>query len=67
MPRRNIPQPHKPFHFASHCAQKRRFATEKAAEQVVDDQIFIDSKVKLSVYKCEHCSGWHLTRRIKTQ
>ncbi|MEO7904430.1 MAG: hypothetical protein ABIR91_01400 [Candidatus Saccharimonadales bacterium] len=62
MPRRNQRPIHTPFHFVSNCQSKRRFATEKQAQDAADHQMLIDMDLELSVYKCDICGGWHLTR-----
>jgi hypothetical protein len=67
MPRKNSTQPHKIFRFASSCQQKRRYPTEKMAMTAADDQMLIHYDLQLAVYKCESCSGWHLTRQLKTK
>jgi hypothetical protein len=63
MPRRNQTPPHTPFKFASNCQQKRRFATEKLAEKAAEHQNLINPDLELTVYRCELCGGWHLTRQ----
>lgn len=42
------------------CNAKRRYATEAAAQMVVDK-----AAVTLRVYRCELCRQWHLTSRTK--
>jgi len=65
MPRRNQTAPHTPFKFASNCQQKRRFADEKSAQRTADHQMLVTSNLDLTVYRCELCSGWHLTRQSR--
>lgn len=67
MPRKNNTTPRPSFHFASSCQQKRRYATEKIAEAAADTQMLLNYDLQLSVYKCESCSGWHLTRQPRTK
>ncbi|MET0979802.1 MAG: hypothetical protein ABWX90_00935 [Candidatus Saccharimonadales bacterium] len=66
MPRRNQTPQHQPFHFASNCQQKRRFSTEREAVAAAEYQMLLKPDMELSVYKCELCGGWHLTRRTKS-
>lgn len=63
MPRRNNSPQHQPFQFASNCQQKRRFGTEKQARDAADHQMLVRDDIVLSVYRCELCGGWHLTRQ----
>ncbi|MDB5178035.1 MAG: iviTM7 [Candidatus Saccharibacteria bacterium] len=62
MPRRSKPASHQPFRFGSSCQTKRRFGTERQAKEAADYQMLVKSDLELSVYKCELCGGWHLTR-----
>lgn len=63
MPRRNnrIKQI-KPLQI-SNCDSKRRYPTERQAREVADYQMLINLNLSLSVYRCEVCGGWHLTRK----
>jgi hypothetical protein len=63
MPRRNQTPTHQPFRFVSNCQNKRRFDNEKQALDAADHQMLVNPNIVLSVYKCELCGGWHLTRR----
>lgn len=67
MPRRNNTQSHQPFRFISSCDTKRRFRTEREAIAAAEYQMLIKPTLELSVYKCEQCGGWHLTRQQKTR
>jgi hypothetical protein len=67
MPRKNNTPPHQLFHFASNCQQKRRYVNEKMAEAAAEHQMLLQYDLELSVYKCDVCGGWHLTRRPKTK
>jgi hypothetical protein len=57
--------PHQPFRLATTCQQKRRFRSEKEALVVADYQMLITPGLELTVYTCETCGGWHLTRQVK--
>jgi hypothetical protein len=63
MPRKNNAPKHAPFHFASNCQAKRRFTSEREAQATADHQMLIKPDLELTVYKCELCGGWHLTRQ----
>jgi len=65
MPRKNNAVPHTPFLFVSQCQNKRRFKNEKEAIEAAEYQMLIKPTLELSVYKCEFCSGWHLTRQSR--
>lgn len=65
MPRRNNTPVHKPFLFTPSCSQKRRFLKEREALDAAEHQMLIKPNLELSVYKCEHCGGWHLTRQTR--
>lgn len=64
MPRRNNTPRHQPLVFKSSC-DKRRFKTEREALAAADYQILIKPELELSVYKCQYCGGWHLTRQAR--
>lgn len=63
MPRRSETPKHQPFRFGSNCESKRRFDTERKAQEAADYQMLMKPELELAVYKCELCGGWHLTRR----
>lgn len=65
MPRRNNTPRHQPLVFKNSCMQKRRFKTEKEALAAADYQMLVKPELELSVYKCQHCGGWHLTRQAR--
>jgi hypothetical protein len=62
MPRKNNTPPHLPLRFVNACEQKRRFRTEKEAASAAEHQMLLKPDLELSVYQCELCGGWHLTR-----
>ncbi|MDO4712695.1 MAG: hypothetical protein Q4B05_02200 [Candidatus Saccharibacteria bacterium] len=71
MPRRNYPHHRSatsrrrplPAVPSQICRQKRRFATERIARQHADTQNLLAPPLRLDVYHCAACGGWHLTRR----
>ena len=63
MPRKNSTPKHVPFRFVSNCQAKRRFTSEKEALSAAEHQMLTQPNLELTVYKCELCGGWHLTRR----
>ncbi|MDO4271528.1 MAG: hypothetical protein Q4C83_00900 [Candidatus Saccharibacteria bacterium] len=44
---------------------KNRYTSEQEAQLVADQQeiIFSNQGLKLRVYHCAFCGGWHLTKR----
>ena len=64
MPRRNKITPHQRFNFANNCQTKRRFSSENAALATAGYQMLIVPGLELTIYKCELCGGWHLTRQL---
>ena len=65
MPRHNKNIPHIPLQRSSSCDEKRRFRTEKHALAAAEYQSLLTLGLELRVYKCPHCSGWHLTNSSK--
>lgn len=48
------------------CRAKRRYADELAARAAGMDALHrYHNAPCLYVYQCQHCHGWHLTRRAK--
>lgn len=44
------------------CASKRRYDSKHEAEATAEDQMNLDPDLKLRVYQCPYCAGWHLTK-----
>ncbi len=70
MPRRNLSNKRRINQLAQpvlnqQCQSKRRFPTEKQAARAADDQMLTDFHLRLGIYRCEHCQGWHLTNQGK--
>lgn len=63
MPRRNHQKPHVPFKPGRSCADKRPYASEKEALDGASLQMLAHPSLELSVYQCDVCGKWHLTRR----
>jgi hypothetical protein len=63
MPRRNklVKSSVKPL--ISTCTSKRKYSSEKQARDTAEYQMLINSDLELSVYKCDICQKWHLTRQ----
>jgi hypothetical protein len=66
MPRRNHTIKHQHFIDKNTCALKRRFANEKAALQAAEFHE-LQNNQRFSIYKCERCGNWHLTRQKDTK
>ncbi len=64
MPRKNKNTPHRRF-ISSHiaCDSKRKFKNQPQAQQAAEYQMLLNTDLELSVYQCDTCLGWHLTRR----
>ena len=63
MPRKNKIQRHKPLTFYMSCLSKKRYKSEKEALDTAEIQMLQNIGLELSVYKCDTCKYWHLTRR----
>lgn len=64
MPRRNKQIKSLMASVQAGCKSKRRFDNEQSALKAADNQMLLNMSLKLSVYKCDYCTGWHLTRRV---
>lgn len=64
MPRRHSSPKHTPFQPISGCSGKKRFNRREQAERAKDDAELTSIHLQLAVYRCDHCSGWHLTSKI---
>lgn len=63
MPRRNKQQKHVPFQFVDATAGKKRFGTERQAQDAADYQMLLKPDLELYVYKSDLDGGWYLTRK----
>jgi len=63
MPRRNKQIKHTKTTDNNSCDSKRQYLTERQANQTAEYQMLINSDLELSVYQCDICHKWHLTRR----
>lgn len=45
---------------------KNRYNSEREAREVADQQelLFASQGLRLNVYHCSFCGGWHLTKRL---
>lgn len=45
---------------------KNRYNSEREAREVADQQelLFASQGLRLKVYHCSFCSGWHLTKQL---
>lgn len=64
MPRRNQRVPHKPFVLHISCLDKRKYRSENEAKNIAEIQMLENMSLELSVYKCNECAFWHLTRNV---
>lgn len=65
MPRRNNTITHLRPIIINNCKTKRQFQNETEAKKAAEYQMLINLDLNLSVYQCEICHKWHLTRQIK--
>jgi len=65
MPRKNNNSIHRPYSTSGLFCVKKRFKTEKEAQDAAEFQMLEHMSLELSVYKCESCKYWHLTRNVK--
>ena len=63
MPRRNKTIKHTKITLVNNCQTKRQYLTERQAREVANYQMLINNNLELSVYKCDSCNKWHLTRQ----
>ena len=59
---KNISTIRRPLPNFSSCKSKRKFKSENDASRAAEMQNLIDMSLDISVYKCDGCEGWHLTR-----
>jgi hypothetical protein len=67
VPRRNKIVKHQLFSKDSLVCNKRRFRGEKEAEEAAEFQMLENMNINLSIYKCDLCGYWHLTRSNKKE
>lgn len=63
MPRRHIPSKHTPYQPNFGCTGKKRYAKVTQAERAKEEAELLTPDLELAVYRCQYCSGWHLTSR----
>lgn len=49
------------------CTRKRRYLSKKAAKDEAKRVSSTRHGHPITVYKCEHCDGWHLSTRQSKQ
>lgn len=62
MPRRNKISKRVRYQQNNSCQTKRQYLTEQQAKKSAEYQMLINYELNLSVYKCEYCCKWHLTK-----
>jgi len=62
MPRKNKTIKHQSYSTDSLFCTKRRYRNEKEAIDAAEYQMLKDMNLELTVYKCDLCKYWHLTR-----
>jgi hypothetical protein len=66
MPRKNKTIQHRPYLMNQLFCSKRNYKNEKEAQNAAELQMLKDMNLELSVYKCNLCKYWHLTRNTKS-
>lgn len=69
MPRRNRPIKHiyTKLVINDNCSPKRKFGSEREALRAAEFQMLVNPNLELSVYRCNICLKWHLTRQSTTK
>jgi hypothetical protein len=62
MPRHNQYTKHQPFVLHKSCDSKRSYKNEIEAQKIAELQMLENINLELSVYKCDSCKFWHLTK-----
>jgi hypothetical protein len=65
MPRHNRQIKHIKAVFVNNCQSKRQYSNERQAREVAEYQMLINTGLELSIYLCDDCHKWHLTRQSK--
>ncbi len=63
MPRRNKTPTLIPRLYRRHCDTKRRFDSEKKAQDAAEFRMLENMTITIEVYQCQDCRGWHLTSK----
>ena len=63
MPSKNKSISHQTYAAEGIFCTKRKYRNEKEALKAAEFQMLQDMSLELSVYKCDLCKYWHLTRR----
>jgi len=64
MPRKNKSTHHQRFSGSIFQCTKKKYKNEKEAQDAADFQMLENMSLELSVYKCDVCKYWHLTRNV---
>jgi hypothetical protein len=64
MPRINRIVKHQPLIISKFACNKKRYQNARQAQDAAEFQMLENMNVNLSIYKCDLCSYWHLTRNI---
>jgi hypothetical protein len=65
MPRKNKIIKYQKISIEKLSCNKRRFRNEREAINAAEIQMLENPRLGLSVYKCDLCAYWHLTRSAK--
>jgi len=64
MPRKNRTDKHRLLSIEKFDCNKQRYQNSKLAQKAAEYQMLENMTIELSVYKCDLCGYWHLTRSV---
>lgn len=62
MPKRRRKTDQNTYKYRDNCESKTRYESQAKALEAADFRMLENMSVALTVYKCDICNGWHLTR-----
>ncbi|MCX6728650.1 MAG: hypothetical protein NTV39_02695 [Candidatus Saccharibacteria bacterium] len=63
MPRKNRINKHQPLQLEKLVCNKKRYDSDREAQKAAETQMLENMNLELSVYRCDTCRYWHLTRK----
>ena len=66
MPRKNKSIKHQQFSTSLFQCTKKKYKSENEAKDAAQFQMLENISLELSVYECDICKYWHLTRNVNT-
>ena len=62
MPRKNRVVKHQPLSIDKYDCDKKRYQNDRQAQDAAGLQMLENMNINLSIYKCDLCGYWHLTK-----